>query len=107
LLKPYVIQGKKMAIINSTDILDTGSTNVFAGNFGSPMQLLILLAIVLLLFGGKRLRNLGGDIGGALKGFKSAMNTEEPKTQEPIQHQQKPLHLQTNELEKDRGPIGG
>ncbi|RZA07899.1 MAG: twin-arginine translocase TatA/TatE family subunit [Moraxellaceae bacterium] len=44
-----------------------------AGNFGSPMQLLILLAIVLLLFGGKRLRNLGGDLGGAIKGFKNSM----------------------------------
>jgi len=46
----------------------------FAGNFGSPMQLLILLIIVLLLFGGNRLRNLGGDIGGAIKGFKKAMS---------------------------------
>jgi sec-independent protein translocase protein TatA len=44
-----------------------------AGNFGSPMQLLILLAIVLLLFGGNRLRSLGGDLGGAIKGFKKAM----------------------------------
>ena len=44
-----------------------------AGNFGSPTQLLILLAIVLLLFGGKRLRNLGGDIGNAIKGFKNAV----------------------------------
>ena len=33
-------------------------------------QLLIVLAIVLLIFGGKRLRNLGGDLGGAIKGFK-------------------------------------
>lgn len=48
-----------------------------AGNFGSPTQLLILLAIVLLLFGGKRLRNLGGDLGNAIKGFKSSM---EPAT---------------------------
>lgn len=48
-----------------------------AGNFGSPMQLLILLAIVLLLFGGKRLRNLGGDIGGAIRGFKNSMSNGE------------------------------
>jgi sec-independent protein translocase protein TatA len=46
----------------------------FAGNFGSPWQLLVLLVIVLLLFGGNRLRNLGGDIGGAIKGFKKAMS---------------------------------
>lgn len=40
-------------------------------------QLLIILAIVLLLFGTKRLRNLGGDLGGAIKGFKKAVSTEE------------------------------
>jgi sec-independent protein translocase protein TatA len=53
-----------------------------AGNFGSPLQLIILLAIVLLLFGGNRLRNLGGDIGSAIKGFKNAMNTDEEKDKE-------------------------
>ena len=42
-------------------------------------QLLIILAIVLLLFGTKRLRNLGGDVGGAIKGFKKAMNDDEAK----------------------------
>ncbi|HET7314802.1 twin-arginine translocase TatA/TatE family subunit [Salinisphaera sp.] len=39
----------------------------------SIWQLLILLAIVLLVFGSKRLRNLGPDLGSALKGFRSAM----------------------------------
>lgn len=39
----------------------------------SVWQLLIVLAIVLVLFGTKRLRNLGGDLGGAVKGFKKAM----------------------------------
>ena len=45
----------------------------FAGNFGSPWQLLILLVIILLLFGGKRLRSLGSDLGTAIKGFKSSV----------------------------------
>lgn len=36
-------------------------------------QLVIVFAIVLLLFGGKRLRNLGGDIGTAIKGFRTSM----------------------------------
>ena len=40
-------------------------------------QLLIILVIVVLLFGAKRLRTLGGDLGGAVKGFKKAMNEEE------------------------------
>ena len=39
----------------------------------SIWQLLIVLVIVLLLFGTKKLRNLGSDLGGAVKGFKSAM----------------------------------
>lgn len=45
-------------------------------------QLLIILVIVLLLFGTKRLKNLGGDLGGAIKGFKKAMSDEEAKTEE-------------------------
>ncbi len=39
-------------------------------------QLLIILVIVLLLFGTKRLKGLGGDLGGAIKGFKKAMGDE-------------------------------
>lgn len=39
----------------------------------SVWQLLIVLLIVLLLFGAKRLRNVGSDLGNAVKGFKSAM----------------------------------
>jgi len=43
----------------------------------SPWSLVLILVIVLLLFGTKKLRNLGGDLGGALKGFKKAMSDEE------------------------------
>ena len=39
-----------------------------------PWQLLIILVIVLAIFGTKKLRNLGSDLGGAVKGFRSAMN---------------------------------
>ena len=39
----------------------------------SIWQLLIILAIVLVLFGAKRLRNVGGDLGGAIKGFRQTM----------------------------------
>ena len=45
----------------------------------SIWQLLLILVIVLLLFGTKRLRNLGGDLGNAVKGFKKAMSDEEKK----------------------------
>ncbi|WP_416224148.1 twin-arginine translocase TatA/TatE family subunit [Thiohalophilus sp.] len=40
-------------------------------------QLVIILLIVLLLFGAKRLRNIGSDLGSAVKGFKSAVKSEE------------------------------
>lgn len=43
----------------------------------SLWQLLIVLVIVVLLFGTKRLKNIGGDLGGAIKGFRKAMNDEE------------------------------
>ncbi len=39
----------------------------------SIWQLLIVLGIVILLFGTKKLRNLGGDLGSAVKSFKGAM----------------------------------
>ena len=40
-------------------------------------QLLIILAIVIMLFGTKRLRTLGSDMGAAVKGFRSTMTAEE------------------------------
>ena len=53
-------------------------------------QLLIVLAIILLIFGTKRLRNLGGDLGGAIKGFKKAMSEEEKKEEQAkLNEQQK------------------
>ena len=45
----------------------------------SPTELIIILAIVLLIFGGKRLKNIGSDLGGAIKGFKSTMKETEKK----------------------------
>lgn len=43
----------------------------------SIWQLVIVLGIVLLLFGTKKLRTLGGDLGSAVKGFKKAMTEDE------------------------------
>jgi sec-independent protein translocase protein TatA len=42
-------------------------------------HLLIILLIVVLIFGTKRLKAMGGDIGGAVKGFKKAMDTDDGK----------------------------
>lgn len=43
----------------------------------SIWQLLIVLGIVVLLFGTKKLRNIGSDLGGAIRGFKKSMNDDE------------------------------
>jgi len=45
-------------------------------------QLLILLLIVVLVFGTKRLRNIGSDLGGAIKGFRKGIE-EEPESKDP------------------------
>jgi len=45
----------------------------------SIWQLVIVLVIVMLLFGTKKLRNMGSDLGGAVKGFKKAVTDEEKK----------------------------
>ncbi len=43
----------------------------------SIWQLLIILLIVLLLFGTKRLKGIGSDLGNAIKGFRAALNESE------------------------------
>lgn len=43
-------------------------------------QLLIILLITALLFGTKKLKNIGSDLGSALKGFKKAMRDDDPDT---------------------------
>jgi len=46
------------------------------GNIG-PMQLLIIFLIVLLIFGTKKLRNVGGDLGSAIRDFRKGMSNED------------------------------
>lgn len=48
----------------------------------SVTQLLILLVIVMLVFGTKRLRNIGSDLGSAVKGFRKGIE-DEPEEKEP------------------------
>ena len=45
----------------------------------SPAQMIILLVVILLVFGTKKLRNAGSDLGAAVKGFKKAMSEEKPQ----------------------------
>lgn len=47
-------------------------------------ELLIILVIVLILFGAKRLRNLGSDLGAAMKGFRQAVKDETPEGKDAL-----------------------
>ncbi len=53
---------------------------------GSPVQLIIILAIVLVLFGAKKLRNVGSDLGSAIKNFRESVKqgdeTEQAKPED-------------------------
>ncbi len=51
----------------------------------SIWQLLIVLLIVVMIFGTKRLKDIGQDLGGALKGFKKAMSDSDKDDDEPRQ----------------------
>jgi len=68
----------------------------------SIWQLLIILAIVLLLFGTKRLRNLGGDLGGAIKGFKKAMTDKNENEATSNLTEQPSVVEKTRESEKEK-----
>ncbi|MBN2647759.1 MAG: twin-arginine translocase TatA/TatE family subunit [Thiotrichales bacterium] len=77
----------------------------------SIWQLLIILAIVLVLFGAKRLRNVGSDLGATIKGFKNAMSDEEKKAEEAAQAQnnanpsaQTTQALEANKVEGNAAP---
>ena len=50
----------------------------------SAVQLLIVLVIVLAIFGTKRLRSLGSDLGSAVKGFRSAVNEADKEPTEQL-----------------------
>ena len=51
----------------------------------SIWQLLIVLAILVLVFGTKKLKSLGADLGGAVKGFKEAVDKDAPTEEEVAQ----------------------
>ncbi len=64
----------------------------------SIWQLAIIVIIVAVLFGGKRLRNLGGDLGASLKGFKKAMKDEDTNT---IEHKKDDIESTAKTVEKE------
>ncbi|MDP6728239.1 MAG: twin-arginine translocase TatA/TatE family subunit [Gammaproteobacteria bacterium] len=61
-------------------------------------ELIIILVIVILIFGGKRLKNIGSDLGGAIKGFKKSMDdsgTEKNQSNEDV--------VESEVVEEDKG----
>ena len=74
--------------------------------FGLGMtELLVILAIVLLIFGPKRLKNIGSDLGNAIKGFRKAVTEdEEQKTQsgeERVIEGEKPASTSSADVRQD------
>ncbi|MBC7751215.1 MAG: Sec-independent protein translocase subunit TatA [Candidatus Saccharibacteria bacterium] len=53
----------------------------------SPAHLILILVVVVLVFGTSKLKNLGKDLGGAVKGFKEAM--KDPEEQARLDKEQK------------------
>ena len=63
-----------------------------------PFELVIILAIVILIFGGKRLKNLGSDLGGAIKGFKSSVKDAETEEEEE-EEEEKAIEVEVEEID--------
>lgn len=68
----------------------------------SIWQLLIILAIVVLLFGTKRLKGIGGDLGSAVKGFKKAIKSDENTAEDSTLENEKIDTEKTNAAEEKK-----
>ena len=82
------------------------NTILAAGNFGSPLQLLILLIIIVVLFG-SRLPNIGSQIGGEIKGLKKSISDDdEQKKAEAeklrLEEEAKIIDMKKVEIEKEK-----
>jgi len=75
----------------------------------SIWQLLIVLLIVVLLFGTKKLRSIGKDMGGAVKGFRDAMsdNAKAGKQEQEQEQEQEPQSPETLEHQESKRVIEG
>ena len=66
----------------------------------SMWQLLVLLLIVVLVFGTKRLRNMGTDLGAAVKGFRKGMDDGKAEDEEKLEPDQITAEQSTSETEE-------
>lgn len=70
----------------------------------SPWSLILILVIILLLFGTKRLRNMGSDLGSAFKSFKNAVKEENeaPKPTQQVTHDETGRVINAEVTHKDK-----
>ena len=68
----------------------------------SIWQLVIILLIVVMLFGTKKLRGMGSDLGGAVKGFKKALSSEDDKNEDKPDAVEQQRHNLESDLEKSK-----
>ena len=71
----------------------------------SPVHWLIVLAVVLLIFGTKKLRNIGSDMGAAVKGFKDGMKNEDATKPEAEQATHQVAQSTQNQTAKDPNTV--
>ena len=66
----------------------------------SVWQLLIVLVIVIAIFGTKKLKTIGSDVGSAVKGFRSAMNDADKETTEQLGDKSEDANFDTTSAEE-------
>ncbi len=71
----------------------------------SIWQLLIIAVIVILLFGTKKLRNVGSDLGGAVKGFKKAVKEGEDEKGAAIEQKKAEGEVIEGEATKEKDKV--
>ena len=60
---------------------------------------LVVLAIVVIVFGTKKLRNMGGDLGGAIKNFKDSMKSESGEKEDETAKPEEPKKIESRVVE--------
>ncbi len=69
----------------------------------SVTKLLIVLVIIIVVFGTKRLKNVGSDLGSAIKSFRSAIREEEEKDAAKSDTEEKPIDGEVTSKKSDNG----
>jgi sec-independent protein translocase protein TatA len=71
----------------------------------SPAHIILILIVVVLVFGTSKLKNLGKDLGGAVKGFKEAMKDPEEQARLDKEQQDRTVEGKAKHTEKDKDNV--